>query len=141
DVVITGLFANNLATGTSGAASPKNSTASLDGPYAPGDTSDATAAVVAPMPAAHGDTTVLYDINHGTCTNGGNTDPGDHCNAFFALHNAGAGPDTLSLVLDWVASAGIDNPATGNGVATDMDMLVCSTCDGAHFVSPGGTAG
>jgi hypothetical protein len=137
-ILFTSLGAANLALGTDGTDSVHNSTSSLAGPYAPGDSSAATTVFIT-LPKVHGDTTVLYDTNHGACVNGGSlvggTDtPGDHCNSLFEVFNNTAGPDTINAQVDWVwpAALGVDNPTTKNG-GPDQDMYACdSTC--SNFV-------
>jgi hypothetical protein len=130
-VLLTGVGATNLAAVTNGADSVAASSTSLDGPLTPADMDASTAATVT-LPKVHGDTTRLYEVNHGTCTGGVDTDPGDHCDAFFVLNNNTAGKDTVTVTLDWVwpGALGIDNPTTGGG-GPDQDILFCdSVCGG-----------
>ena len=128
-VLFSAIGSANLSLGTSGTDSIRNSTTSLDGPFAPGDEDPSTASVPT-LPHVHGDTTVIFDVNHGTCAGGAATDPGDHCDSFFQLNNNTAAPDTVSFQLDWVAPLGIDNPTTGGG-GPDQDMLFCNAaCSG-----------
>lgn len=131
-VLFLNLGAKNLATQTPPATYVSNPTASLDGPFFPGDT-DVTANASLTLPHVKADTNIIYDVNHGTCTGGSNTSPGDHCNAFFLLNNNTASPDTINIQLDWVSSIGIDNPPTGSNPQTgpDQDILLCdSVCGG-----------
>lgn len=131
-VLFTNVGGKDLATQTPPATFVNNPTAALDGPFFPGDT-DVTADASLTLPKVKADTTIIYDVNHGTCSGGSNTDPGDHCNAFFLLNNNTASPDTINIQLDWVSSAGIDSPPTGSSPQTgpDQDILLCdSVCGG-----------
>ena len=101
-----------------------STTSSLNGPNEPANDDPATA----PAITADGD---YYIVNHGTCTGGSATSPGDDCDAFFNVTNALARPDTITVQLDWLSGA-------------DNDILWCNaTCsafvgnfDGASTSNP-----
>lgn len=88
-----------------------SATASLNGPNEPANDDPATA----PAVTADGD---YYVVNHGTCKNGGATDPGDDCDAFFNITNSLARADTITVQLDWLSGA-------------DNDILWCDATCGA----------
>jgi hypothetical protein len=88
-----------------------SATASLNGPNEPANDDPATA----PAITANGD---YYVVNHGTCTGGAATSPGDDCDAFFNVTNALARPDTITVQLDWLSGA-------------DNDILWCDATCGA----------
>jgi len=88
-----------------------SATASLNGPNEPANDDPATA----PAVTANGD---YFVVNHGTCSGGGATDPGDDCDAFFNITNALARPDTITVQLDWFGGA-------------DNDILWCDAACGA----------
>jgi len=77
----------------------------------------------APAITTNGD---YYVIQHGTCTDGVVTDPGDDCDDFFAVTNAGGVEDTLSVRIDWFDAA-------------DVDILWCRNV-GCTSVTTGGGA-
>ena len=78
-----------------------SNTASLADPYDGVNDNPATA----PTIATNGD---YFIIMHGTCTDGAPTDPGDDCDDFFTITNAGAVPDTMTVQLDWFDAADAD---------------------------------
>lgn len=75
-----------------------SNTASLADPYDGVNDDPATS----PTIATNGD---YFVIMHGTCTDGAPTDPGDDCDDFFTITNAGAVPDTMTVRLDWFDTA------------------------------------
>jgi hypothetical protein len=82
-------------------ASLTSNTASLDDPFDPANDNPATS----PTIATNGD---YFVVMKGTCTDGAPTDPGDDCDDFFTITNAGAVPDTMTLRLDWFDGADVD---------------------------------
>lgn len=78
-----------------------SNTASLADPYDAVNDNPATSPVI----SANGD---YYVVMHGTCTDGAPTDPGDDCNDFFTITNAGGVPDTMTVRLDWFDAADVD---------------------------------
>ena len=58
-----------------------------------------------PVITTNGD---YYIVMHGTCTDGAPTDPGDDCDDFFTITNAGGVPDTMTVRLDWFDAADVD---------------------------------
>lgn len=98
-----------------------SSSASLDGPNEPANNDPATAPVI----AANGD---YYIGNHGVCTNGGATAPGDDCDGFFSITNSLARPDTITVRLDWFN-------------ASDQDILWCNAACSAFVGNFNGATG
>jgi hypothetical protein len=98
-----------------------STTASLDGPNEPANNNPATA----PAIAANGD---YYQGNHGVCTNGVATAPGDDCDGFFRITNSLARPDTITVRLDWFN-------------ASDQDILWCDATCGAFVGNFNGATG
>jgi hypothetical protein len=78
-----------------------SNSASFADPYDATNDDPATA----PALTANGD---YYVVQHGTCTDGVVTDPGDDCDDFFAVTNAGGVEDTLSVRIDWFDAADVD---------------------------------
>jgi hypothetical protein len=78
-----------------------SNTASFADPYDAVNDNPATAPVI----TTNGD---YFVIMHGTCTDGSATDPGDDCDDFFTITNAGAVPDTMTVRLDWFTAADVD---------------------------------
>jgi len=99
-----------------------SNTASLDDPYGTANDDPATA----PAITANGD---YFVIQHGTCTDGAVTDPGDDCDDFFKVTNSTGADRTITVRLDWF---------TGS----DIDILWCknATCSGPGNVVSGGGA-
>lgn len=77
----------------------------------------------APALTVNGD---YFIVEHGTCTDGVVTDPGDDCDDFFAVTNPGGVEDTLSVRIDWFD-------------ASDVDILWCRNV-GCTSVTAGGGA-
>lgn len=98
-----------------------SSSASLDGPNEPANNDPATAPVI----AANGD---YYLGNHGVCTNGGATAPGDDCDGFLRITNSLARPDTIAVRLDWFN-------------ASDQDILWCNAACSAFVGNFTGATG
>jgi len=98
-----------------------STSASLDGPNEPSNNDPATA----PAIAANGD---YYLGNHGVCTNGGATAPGDDCDGFFVIANSLARPDTVTVRLDWFN-------------ASDQDILWCNAACSAFVGNFNGATG
>lgn len=78
-----------------------SNTASLADPYDAVNDDPTTAPVI----TTNGD---YFVIMHGTCTDGVPTDPGDDCDDFFTITNAGAVNDTMTVRLDWFDGADVD---------------------------------
>ena len=99
-----------------------SNTTSLADPYDGVNDDPATA----PAITANGD---YFVIEHGTCTDGFPTDPGDDCDDFFKVTNSTAAALTVLVDLDWF---------TGS----DIDILWCknATCSGPGNVVSGGGA-
>lgn len=58
-----------------------------------------------PVITTNGD---YFVVMHGACPDGVPTDPGDDCDDFFTITNAGAVPDTMTVRLDWFDGADVD---------------------------------
>jgi hypothetical protein len=80
----------------------------------------------APAITTNGD---YFLVMHGTCKDGVVTDPGDDCDDFFTITNAGAVPDTMTVRLDW-----FDTPA-------DVDILWCNAACSAFVGNFAGATG
>jgi len=99
-----------------------SNTASFADPYDGVNDNPATS----PAITANGD---YFVVQHGTCTDGAVTDPGDDCDDFFTVTNSTAAALTVTVRLDWF---------TGS----DIDILWCknATCSGPGNVVTGGGA-
>lgn len=80
----------------------------------------------APALTVNGD---YYVVQHGTCTEGVNTSPGDDCDDFFKVSAPAGTGDSLTVNAAWFGGA-------------DVDILWCknATCSGAGNVITGGGA-
>lgn len=95
-----------------------SNTASLDDPYGTANDDPATA----PAITANGD---YFVIQHGTCTDGAVTDPGDDCDDFFKVTNSTGAALPVTVNLAWF---------TGS----DVDILWCRNVTCTSVTSGGG---